>query len=553
MTEYFDIWKFLAGLGVFLFGLSLAEQALKNLAGRSFKRFLRTQTNLFMSTVAGVVATVVLQSSSVVSLMVLAFVGAGILSLRNAIGIIFGTNLGTTFTGWIVTTLGFQVGIESFALPLLAVGGLLMGFFPQMEKFRDTSSFLLGFGLLFIGLQFMKSSVDYLSGSFDTAALEGMNPYLFFPVGLVLTAIIHSSSAMMVITLSGLNAGIIPLDTAAVIMVGSDLGTTATAVLGAVNGTPDKKRVAASHVLFNVVTCVVALALMYPLLWFIGDVLGIADPLYVLVAFHSGFNFLGLMMLMPFTGRIARLLEGWFTQGETLCAYIGKVPTTVPDAAIEALGKEIAHLVDDTFALNIRGLRLRALNHLQTDTTKFRMNNYLEHYARLKELEGEIVAYYLRIQGEKLEESESDRLNTYSRVVGSVMHSAKAIKDIEHNVREFSNSSNDAKLELFTGLQNRLAEFYTQVHRMLHDGSKATRFETLNELAGSILNIHEKFMGETYTQAKARKLSEIEISTLLNVNREVYNSNRAFLVAMADFLLTKQEAEDFGRMAPVRY
>lgn len=125
MLQHLDIWKFLAGLGIFLFGMFLLEEAVKQLSGKSFKRFIKkTTTGKIRSVFSGILATSVLQSSSAVSLMTLAFVGAGVMSMQNAIGVIMGTNVGTTFTGWIVATFGFKLNIESFSLPLIGVGGL---------------------------------------------------------------------------------------------------------------------------------------------------------------------------------------------------------------------------------------------------------------------------------------------------------------------------------------------------------------------------------------------------------------------------------------------
>ena len=132
MNEAFDIWRLLAGLGIFLFGIYLMEDSIKELAGKSFKKIIRRYTETRLSAVlSGTFSTAVLQSSSAVNLMVLAFVGAGIMSLGNAMGVILGANVGTTFTAWIVAFFGFKVSIESFALPLIALGGLGLIFFSS--------------------------------------------------------------------------------------------------------------------------------------------------------------------------------------------------------------------------------------------------------------------------------------------------------------------------------------------------------------------------------------------------------------------------------------
>ena len=125
MYENFDLWKLMAGLGIFLFGMVLLEESVKSLSGRAFRRMIRLYTDTRLKAIgSGTLVTAILQSSSAVSLMVLAFVGAGVMSMQNGVGVMMGSNIGTTFTAWIVATLGFKVKIESFALPLIGIGGI---------------------------------------------------------------------------------------------------------------------------------------------------------------------------------------------------------------------------------------------------------------------------------------------------------------------------------------------------------------------------------------------------------------------------------------------
>jgi len=222
--EHVNIWEFLAGLGIFLFGMRFVEESLQNLAGATFKRVLRKQTNTNLKAVLmGTTVTAVLQSSSVVTLMVLAFVGAGIITLQNALGIIIGANLGTTFTGWIVATLGFKLDIASFALPMIALGGVSLAFLKGMDKVRELARFLVGFGFLFLGLDYMKTAIDTVAQHVDLSHFVAYGAWVFFVVGFVLTALIQSSSASMVINLSALSNGIIPIESSIAMVIGSDL------------------------------------------------------------------------------------------------------------------------------------------------------------------------------------------------------------------------------------------------------------------------------------------------------------------------------------------
>lgn len=151
-----ELWKLLAGLGIFLFGMYLLEEAIKALSGRSFKKFIKNYTsNRIKSILAGTFSTAILQSSSAVSLIVIAFVGAGIMNMINAMGVIVGSNLGTTVTSWIVASLGFKFSIESIALPIIAVGGLVLIFLGKTGKYANISKLLVGFGFIFMGLDYI--------------------------------------------------------------------------------------------------------------------------------------------------------------------------------------------------------------------------------------------------------------------------------------------------------------------------------------------------------------------------------------------------------------
>ena len=220
MNDLFDYWGLLAGIALFLFAMSQIEAALKTFGGRSLAIYLKRHTrHRFQSLLGGLVGTALLQSSSVVGLMVLAFVGAGMLTLTAALGIIFGSNLGTTFTGWIVATLGFKVDLSAFSLPLIAIGG---GFYLLAGgRWSELGRGLLGLGLLLLGLQFMKDSVASLEALIDINELAALAPWQYLLFGLVVAAVIQSSSATMMITLTALNEGIIDLPNAAALAIGA--------------------------------------------------------------------------------------------------------------------------------------------------------------------------------------------------------------------------------------------------------------------------------------------------------------------------------------------
>ena len=285
-----QIWEALAGLGLFLFGMFMMEESLKELAGRSFKKFLRKHTNNSVKAVfSGTLITAVLQSSSMVALLVMSFAGAGIIGLKNGIGIILGANLGTTFTGWIVSWLGFKLDIGAVILPFIAIGGLGI-IFLKSEKLSNISKMIMGFSFMFLGLDYMKDGFALFAQQMDLSFINNHPGILFVLFGVLLTASIQSSSAAIMIFLSSLSAGVITLEQGFYLVIGGDLGTTITALLGTINGNTIKKKVGWSQVMFNVFNVSLALVLLKGYSYIIFELLSITDQLFGLVIFHSIMN-----------------------------------------------------------------------------------------------------------------------------------------------------------------------------------------------------------------------------------------------------------------------
>ena len=266
MWDNFDPIQLFGGLGMFLFGIYLMEEAVRKLSGGSLRKFIRKYTNgTFRSIFVGFLSTVALQSSSALSLIVLAFVGAGVIKMQQAIGLILGANIGSTTTGWIVAGLGFNFNIEIFALPLIAVGGLFSVLLSEKERLSKYFNIICALGLLFYGLGLMKSSVEELGNAIDLAEMPNYGILFYFAMGVLATAIMQASSATVALTLTALNAGLLSFNDAAAMVVGADLGTTITIVIGSLGGGVLKKRVAWAQVGFNKITAFAAL-LFLPLL-----------------------------------------------------------------------------------------------------------------------------------------------------------------------------------------------------------------------------------------------------------------------------------------------
>jgi len=540
MNDYFDIWKLLAGLGLFLFGMKLLESALKKLAGQGFRRFLRNSTDKPLRSVfGGVIATTLVQSSSLVGLIVLAFVGAEIIPLVNAIGIIIGSNLGTTFTGWIVTTLGFKLNFSTFIFPLVAFGGLSYGLLNG--KAKNISLLLLGFALLLMGLDYMKSSVSALTDNIEIESIADYPLIVYLLAGAIFTAIIQSSSATMMLTLSALYAEVISLPFAAAIIIGADLGTTSTVFLGSLQGVISKRRLAMAHVLFNFSVDTVAFVFLYPLLEFIRWI-QLTDPLYTLVAFHSLFNLLGLIIFLPFIRFFARKLEQWFPKREQrITHFIHNVSEEISDAAIEGLSREVKNLLYLVTHLNLRFLDADSKITSQLEK-EFRLPKSiisagkLEEYLAIKGLEGEIINYALKIKISNVEESrlQSESLaHQVDSLINAARHgvdSAKAFKDIEQDLASFHIIDNEEFSSYFDELKKSAISDNVSIISLINKSNEPVEAESaLSILKDKLQQYHTSISNRLYSKQEGTNLSSVELSTLLNVNKEIQTSANALI------------------------
>jgi phosphate:Na+ symporter len=540
---------FLAGLGIFLFAMSEMEGGLTSLVGGRMRSLLRrgTRTPLH-GIVFGVFMTAVLQSSSVVMLMVLALVGAGVLTPVHALGVVLGANIGTTFTGWIVATVGFKVDLEAISLPLVGLGAAAVVFLRADTHARDVARAFFGFGLLVLGLSYMKESVESAQTVLDVAKLAGYPLLVYALVGAAFSALVHSSSAAVMIALSAVATGLLTVEAAAALVVGADLGTTSTALLGAVGGIPQKKRVALAHFLVNIVTAAVTFPLIRPLLAALGW-LGVTDPLYALVAFHSSFNVLTVLLFLPFLDRFSAFLESRFQEAaRSVAQFISKVPTAVPDSALDALALETSHLLSRVMMLNLTpfdaAARLDPPVHVTgPDRPRLPVGApELDEYALLKLLEGEILRYATELQRQPLKPDAVARVSAEIVAARHALQSAKGMKDIRHDLTAYLRDGAEEAAKVHE-IGVALADAYQQLSDLWRIDEDNVRFERLAALLTANRGRYQAGLESVHEQLAEHRLEPPDVSTALNLNREVYSSTKALIESAGRHLLAPATAE----------
>lgn len=549
------IFRLLAGIGLFLFAMYMLEESMKNLSGRNFKLFLQRITKNKIGAVSGgAIVTAVLQSSSMVSFMVLAFVGAGVFTMKNAMAIILGANLGTTLASWLVATLGFRMDIEIVAYPAVCIGGFLLILFGSRKTFKYLSFFLLGFGLLFISLAFMRTAMESQVKIFDFSKYAEIPLIGFLLIGFIITMLVQSSSVTMALTLSALHVGAISFPIAAAIVLGSETGTTIKIVLGAIGGNASKKRVVLGNLLFNVFVTLFTLILLKPILYLITDIFNIKDSLIGLVTFSSLINLLSIIIFLPILDPFTQFLERFFkdTNG-AITAFIGNATTAEPLTALDLFKRETNYFIHNSMLFNLELFKIESQKiqgNIEFKTInekrKYFIKNTAEKYDFLKQLQGELQAFYLSLRP-KLESEQYSELNQLISAVRSSMHSVKSIKDIATNINDLRNSSKEIKYNFFIHHKKETEALYLQLGALLSLEKKAS-FENLQSLFDSIQQNYTEALNNFYAEAQNTSIQNIDITTVINFNRELFTSNKAMLIALKDFLLKEKQAQEFNEI-----
>ena len=308
-----NIVQAIGGIGVFLLGMIVMTEGLKALAGARISRWLADATRSPASgALTGAIATAILQSSSATTVAAVGFVGAGLLTFSQSLGIVFGANLGTTITGWMVALVGFKLKLGSLLFPLIFVGVMLRIF--AGHRVAQAGLSLAGFGLIFLGIDLLQQAAAGHADFIDMALLPADSWWgriKLVAIGIAITVITQSSSAGVAAALVAINAGAINFEQGAALVIGMDVGTTITAAIATVGGSVGSKRTGFSHVIYNCFTAVGALLLISPFVQIWQQMAGtqiLDNPEIGLVAFHSSFNLLGAIIVLPFTRHFAALM-----------------------------------------------------------------------------------------------------------------------------------------------------------------------------------------------------------------------------------------------------
>jgi phosphate:Na+ symporter len=493
-----------AGVALFVFGMHCMEQGFRAYTGGALEALLRVATDrLWKSLGFGILTTTLMQSSSLVSVLTISFLSAGMLTLAQGIGIVFGANLGTTTGAWIVAGFGLKVNIGAYALPLVVFGVLML--MQSSKRLRGAGWVAVGLGLLFLGIHYMKTGFESYAGNIDLTeyAVPGVAGLLLYTaIGILATVIMQSSHATLVLIITALGAGQVSYENALALAIGSNVGTTVTAVIGALNANISGKRLAGAHLIFNLVTGVLALAAigwLVQVVEAISRAVGIAADDYTLklAVFHTLFNLLGIVLMTPLIGRLVVLLEARLRERRPLRdqpRYLSAAALELPDVALEALIRETRHLFRNAFTLIAHGVNLRRaeivselpLEQVVERTGRMIDIDFDDQYDRtIKDVYSANVDFVTRARALAPAEF-GDRFQALWQANADVAAAIKAVKHLRKNLLRYSRSNNVHIRDEYNRLRLRIGRVLRQLNS-LRDEEAAVAFLSLDDAKVELL------------------------------------------------------------------
>ena len=482
----FELLRLVGALGFFIYGMKVMSDGIQKVAGSKMRSILSKMTsNRFFGIATGFMITALLQSSSATTVMIVSFVNAGLLTLVESIGVIMGANVGTTITAWLISLLGFKVKISAIALPIIAIGFPMM--FSSKSSIKSWAEVLIGFALLFMGLDELKAAVpnlkdnpEFLGFLASYADMGIFSTILFIGVGTILTLVVQSSSAAMALTLVMCYEGYIPFELAAAMVLGENIGTTITANLAAMVGNVHAKRAARAHFIFNIFGVI---WMLFAFQFFITNIdsyminnMGLSplnfdmeNPVAIplgLSIFHTTFNILNVLFLVGFVPLISRIVikiqpsKGEMDE-EFHLEHIGTGLMQTGELSVLEANKEVAKFGD--IATRLFNMIPELLK--ETDNSKFKklMDRIRKYEDITDRMEVEIADYLAKAsQGEM-----SDSASIKVRSMISIINDMERIGDICYQLSITIERKREQKAYFTPELRTSLEEMITEVQKAM--------------------------------------------------------------------------------------
>lgn len=480
-----------AGVAILLFGMILLEEGFKVFTKGPLQNLLKKATDkLYKSISVGAFVTAMIQSSSLVSVITISFISAGLISLAGGLGLIFGANIGTTATAWLVAGFGLKIKISALAMPMLVFGIIFS--FQKKASLKGVGNVLAGLGFFFLGIHYMKEGFDVFKEFIDLTeyAIPGFwGVIVYTGLGIIITTVLQSSSATLALILTALSAGQIEYENALALAIGANVGTTITAVLGSLSSNVAGKRLAGGHLIFNVVTGLIALSFIYPLANLVNTLseafqISATDYTLKLAMFHTIFNILGVLIMVPFVKKIEKLLMRVIKEKVDKDIdepkFLNKAVLEFPGTVISTLIKESKYLYKNAiFEIVAHGLNIhrediksdKKIKKIVKKSTKDMQADIEDlYYKKVKSIYGEILKYATTAQSTlELNKKQNGAITDIKTANRKMVEIIKDVRELNKNLTLSMNLDNKHLSNVYDGFRRKV----TKVLRVIYLFRKA--------------------------------------------------------------------------------
>lgn len=535
-----------AGVGLFVMGIGRLEEGFRAFSGGALERWLKWSTSgLWKSLLVGIVSTAAVQSSTLVTLLGIAFLSAGLINTLGGVGLTLGANLGTTSGAWLIALAGLKLNMAQLSMPMLAFGVFLAR--REEAGWRGGGLALLGIGLVFLGIDLMKAGFSGFEGAFDLArfAVDGWaGVFLFVLIGALATVIMQSSHATLVLTLAALAAGQVNYDNALALVIGANLGSTAPALFAAIGSNNAGRRIAATHLIFNLVTAGGALLMLHPLVaaveWLAQLAgLGSDEHMLKLAIFHTLYNVFGLALTLPWALLLVRLLERWLPdeprppEAEGLLSerprahglYVNDSALVHADTALKVLGQELQHLAQ--LSRQVVGAAMYLPGNLAEMSTvqlhqavrqpvpmELREDADALYEQHIKGVYADMVDFMSRLDVSLLPEQQHALLNT-TMAARDLVTAVKAARHLQVNLRKHIDSPHPVLREAYSRLREQCGLLLLELRDWANHADSDAAYLLQDSDARAALFTSD-FQRTLQQQLRNRELDGWQATSLLN-------------------------------------
>ena len=546
-----------------MFGMITLEEGFKVFTKGPLKRLMRKATDkLYKSISLGAIVTAFIQSSSLVSVITISFISAGLISLAGGIGLIFGANIGTTATAWLVAGFGLKIDISVLAMPMLIFGIIFS--FQNNNVFKGIGNILAGLGFFFLGIHFMKEGFDVFSEFIDLTAyaIPGfLGVVVYALIGIFMTTILQSSSASLALILTALSAGQIEYENALALAIGTNVGTTVTALIGSIGSNVSGKRLAFAHLIFNLVTGIVAIGLIYPLSRFVNYLsqlfhISADDYTLKLALFHTIFNVLGVLIMIPFIKKLERFLLKFVKDIKVKDIdepkFLNSAVLEFPGTVISALENETKYLFENAIyeivahSVNLHrseiesGIRSKKIVKKSTADFDIDVRDLYAH--KVKTIYGKILEYATQAQTDlNLNKEQNKRVSEIKIANRKMVEIIRDVKELRRNIIQYSDADNKHIKKEYNKLRRLLVKVIRAINLFKSDENKEENYEELIEMR-NFAKTSSKKGNKTINELIRKHLITTDMASSLVNDHDNVNDCIKKLIQVGELLYSERDS-----------